>query len=327
MSAGRSRLAAAAATAATLLLSGCASKPGSVHLNAAAPAFDGHAAYRYALEATRFGPRPPGSAAHARLLAWIERELAGTDWSAFAFTASTPAGPIRMTDVIARFPGRQPGAIVIGGHYDTLSDRPDFVGANDGGSSTGILLALAQHFRRHRPRGPSVWIVWFDGEEAIRSWRGRDHTYGSRALAQRWRGDGTLTQIRALLVLDMVGDRHLDVARVTNATGWLTALVCREAAAIGAGAAFCRYRLAVGDDDSPFLAAGAPATDLIDFDYGPLNEYWHTSADTPDKLSPESFRIVGSVVLAVVRALSGERPASRLPGGETGAAGTGRPRA
>jgi len=306
----------AAALLAGLLAGGCAAPRGTVHLNGRAPSFDGHAAWRYAVRAARFGARPPGSPAHARLLAWLERRLdaAGIDRQAVAFTARTPAGPIAMTDLIARFPGKQPGTIVIGGHYDTLSGRPRFVGANDGGSSTGMLLALAEHFHRHPPQGPSVWLVWFDGEEAIRHWQGNDHTYGSRHLARLWRADGTLGHIRAVLVVDMIGDRHLDVARDTEATPWLMDTVCREARRIGAGADFCRYREAIEDDDTPFRAAGAAAADVIDFDYGPGNAWWHTDEDTVDKLSPRSFGIVGSVILATVRALSsGDKPAARTP--------------
>lgn len=286
-----------------LLLAACVHTPGMVHLNDSAPAFDGRLAYRYTATATDFGPRPPGSAAHAKLLAWLEHKLAGTDWSAQPFTAKTPDGPLPMTNLIVRFHGTRPGVIVIGGHYDTLSHRPDFVGANDGGSSTGILLALADHFRAHPPRGPSVWLVWLDGEEAIREWVGNDHTYGSRHLARHWRSDGTAARIKAMLDLDMIGDRNLGVALDSSATPWLMNLVCAQARRIGAGPYFCNYVEGVGDDDTEFRAAGMPAADIIDFHYGPSNEYWHTPQDTLDKLSPESFHIVGSVVLATVHAL------------------------
>lgn len=290
--------------AAPLLLAACAHSPDGVSLNDSAPTFNGRLAYRYTAAVTRFGPRPPGSPAHARLLDWLEHQLAGTDWSTEEFTAHTPDGPIRMTNLIARFPGTGPGIIVLGGHYDTLSHRPHFVGANDGGSSTGILLALAAHFRKHPPRGPAIWIVWFDGEEAIRTWIGSDHTYGSRTLAQHWEKNGTAARVLAMLNLDMIGDRHLDVAHDTDATPWLMDLVCSQAQRIGAGPDFCRYSLAVSDDDTEFRAAGMPAADIIDFDYGPFNEYWHTPQDTLDKLSPRSFRIVGSVTLATVHAIA-----------------------
>lgn len=303
-----------AAAALLLGLGACAAPPGTVRLNAAAPAFDGRLAYRYTAAATAFGPRPPGSPAHARLLAWLEGRLAGTDWHAEQFTADTPDGPLEMNNLIARFPGTAPGVIVLGGHYDTLSHRPDFVGANDGGSSTGILLALADHFRRHPPQGPSVWIVWLDGEEAIRDWVGRDHTYGSRRLARRWRQDGTAARIRAVLILDMIGDADLDVARDTDATPWLMDLVCRQARRIGAGAAFCNYDQEIEDDDTEFRAAGLPAADLIDFHYGPDNAYWHTPQDTLDKVSARSLGIVGSVTLAVVRALDARAAADRHNG-------------
>ena len=292
-----------ALVAAPLLVAACAHAPDGVSLNDSAPAFNGRLAYRYTATVTHFGPRPPGSAAHARLLGWLERRLAGTDWSVQKFTAHTPDGPVPMANLIARFPGTRPGIIVIGGHYDTLSHRPDFVGANDGGSSTGILLALADHFRRHRPRGPGIWIVWLDGEEAIRAWVGNDHTYGSRTLADHWEKDGTASRVLAMLNLDMIGDRHLDVTRDTDATPWLMDLVCNQAQRIGAGADFCRYSMAVGDDDTEFRAAGMPAADIIDFDYGPFNGYWHTPQDTLDKLSSRSFRIVGSVTLATIHAI------------------------
>lgn len=292
------------ATLLALLLAACAHAPGTVRLNGAAPAFDGKLAYRYTADVTAFGPRPPGSAAHARLVAWLERRLAGTDWTAQTFTAHTPDGPLPMTNLIARFPGTRPGIIVLSGHYDTLSHRPHFVGANDGGSSTGILLALADHFRRHPPRGPAIWIVWLDGEEAIRAWTGNDHTYGSRHLARHWRNDGTAGRIRAVLNLDMIGDRDLGVARDTAATPWLMNLVCAEAHRIGAGPAFCNYAEDVEDDDTEFRAVGLPAADIIDFHYGPFNSYWHTPQDTMDKLSARSFRIVGSVTLATVHAVA-----------------------
>ena len=293
-----------------VLFAGCAPTPETVGSNARAPAFNGELAYRYTAVATGFGPRPPGSKAHARLIAWLERKLAGSDWSAQRFTADTPDGPIPMTNLIARFPGSRPGVIVIGGHYDTLSHRPGFVGANDGGSSSGILLALADHFRTHPPQGLSVWIVWLDGEEALRRWVGNDHTYGSRYLARLWRADGTAEHIRAVLILDMIGDRDLGIARDSSATPWLMDLVCTEARRIGAGPYFCNYTEDVEDDDTEFRADGMPAADIIDFRYGPANAYWHTPQDTLDKLSPRSFRIVGSVVLATIHVLD-EQTAKR----------------
>ncbi|MDN5864864.1 MAG: M28 family peptidase [Gammaproteobacteria bacterium] len=299
------------------LLGACSSSANTLPLTAVAPDFNGRLAWQYTRKAVSFGPRPPGSQAHARLLEWLKNELDGIDWETQRFTATTPGGAIPMTNLIARFPGTERGVIVIGGHYDTLSNRPDFVGANDGGSSTGMLLALAKHFAAHPPEGPSVWLVWFDGEEAMRKWVGNDHTYGSRALVRQWQTDGTLARIRAVLVLDMIGDRHLNVAYSSTSTPWLMALVCRQARRIGAGATFCNYTKAIEDDDAPFRAAGVPAAVLIDFRYGLLNEYWHTSEDTMNKLSPESFRVVGAVVLATLHVLAGIPPESRDEAPET----------
>lgn len=305
---------AASLALAIAALAGPARAAGGPTLNSKAPAFNGKRAYHYTAKVTAFGPRPPGSKAHARLLHWLEHQLQGIHWDTQKFTAHTPDGAIPMTNVIAHFKGTKPGVIVISGHYDTLSHRPHFVGANDGGSSTGILLALAKHFHAHPPQGPSIWIAWLDGEEAIRKWQGHDHTYGSRHLARLWHADGQAKRIRAVINLDMIGDRHLGVARDLSSTRWLMNLVCARARTIGAGAHFCNYSMGVSDDDTEFRAVGLPAVDIIDFHYGPNNSYWHTPKDTMDKLAPESFHIVGSVTLSVIHALAH----GAGPGGHSG---------
>lgn len=209
-----------------------------------------------------------------------------------------------MTNLVARFPGSAPGIIIVGGHYDTLSWLKHFVGANDGGSSTGLLLALAHYLRHHRVTGPSIWIVWFDGEEAIHSWTGDDHTYGSRYFVAHLSHSGNLKRLRAMINVDMIGDRSLDIARDTKSTPWLMNLACHQAYRLGFGSHFCHYTVAMDDDDSPFLRAGIPTLELIDFDYGPANSYWHTIQDSPNKLGVHSFQIIGAVVASLLQRLS-----------------------
>src|SRR5581483_12457443 len=206
-------------------------------------------------------------------------------------------------NIIAKFPGAKPGVIVIATHYDTLYGRTDFVGANDGGSGTGLLLELANQLRGPGRPGYGVWLVWLDGEEAIREWTDTDSIYGSRHLAAKWQKDGTIKQLRAFLLADMIGDSDLSIERDTNSTPWLLDLVYQAATALGFQSHFFRRGQPVGDDHIPFAEAGVPVADLIDFDYGYANSYWHTSADTMDKLSPRSLEIVGNVLLETVAML------------------------
>jgi glutaminyl-peptide cyclotransferase len=194
--------------------------------------------------------------------------------------------------------------VVLSGHYDTKRiPGENFVGADDGGSSTGFLLemAAALHGTEHQD---DVYLVWFDGEEAIRlEWRGTDNLYGSRHLAGRWAQDGTLSRIKALVNVDMIGDKDLGIMQEQNSTPWLRQLVWAAAKRTG----YAKYFLDQGgpteDDHTPFLKAGVPALDLIDFD----KNYWHTGADTMDKLSAHSFEVVGNVLFAALKDLEGKR--------------------
>jgi Zn-dependent M28 family amino/carboxypeptidase len=188
-------------------------------------------------------------------------------------------------------PGRRPDIILVGGHYDTkwFADIR-FVGANDGGSSTGLLLELARALAA-RPRGFTYWVVFFDGEEARVTWTERDSLYGSRRLAERMARSGRLP--RAVLVADMIGDRDLAIRREAHSAPWLTDLVWQAAARLGHGAHFRPETLVVEDDHVPFLRRGVPAALLIDFDYPP----WHTAEDTLDKISARSLQVVGEVLL------------------------------
>ena len=283
-----------------------APKPAAASAPAAAslPHADGQRALQYTREVVAFGPRYVGSPGHAQIEAYLRQELKGDNLQEDTFTASTPAGSLRMTNFIAKFPGKKDGLIVVTGHYDTLYRRKDFVGANDGGSSTGLLLELARQLRGKKLDGYSVWLVWFDGEEAIRQWSPTDSIYGSRHLAATWAKDGTLKKIQAFLLLDMIGDADLNVERESNSTPWLEDVVHKAAADLGYQSHFFGRQNELEDDHLPFARAGVPVADLIDFNYGPNNSYWHTAQDTVDKLSPQSLEIVGSVVLRTIHLLS-----------------------
>jgi glutaminyl-peptide cyclotransferase len=265
-----------------------------------APTINGNRAMGYVREVVGFGPRPVGSGGHKKTEAYLLSHLKGAQVETDEFTATTPSGKLPMRNIIAKFPGTKPGVIVIATHYDTLYGRNDFVGANDGGSGTGLLLELANQLRGPGRPGYSVWLVWLDGEEAIQQWTDSDSVYGSRHLAAKWQKDGTMKQLKAFLLADMIGDADLNIERDKNSTPWLEDLVYQAATALGFQAHFFHRGQPVDDDHIPFAEAGVTVADLIDFDYGYANSYWHTSADTLDKLSPRSLEIVGNVLLETV---------------------------
>ncbi len=279
--------------------------PASFSAAAAEPAFSGASALEYTRRMVSFGARPAGSPEMRRLQAWMLAELKAFKCTVAEdnFTASTPLGPKAMKNLIARFPGTSGKAIAITGHYDTKS-MPGlyFVGANDGGASGGLLMALAAALSG-RTRKDDVYLVWFDGEEAFAQWSDTDGIYGSRHLAEKWAAESVLPRIKALINVDMIGDRDLDILMETNSSATLRKLVWDTAAKLGVKKHFLDLGGAVEDDHMPFLRRGVNALNLIDFNYGPGNSYWHTDKDTVDKLSAESLGVVGAVLLETIKEL------------------------
>lgn len=265
--------------------------------------FSGASAFEFTRRAVAFGPRPSGSDANRKLQDYIRKQLdkLGCIVTEDSFTAQTPVGPKLMRNIIARFPGKSGRAIAITGHFDT-KPMADFVGANDGGSSTGVLLEMARAISK-RPRTDDILLVFLDGEEAFVNWSEADSLYGSRHLAERWRNEGLLARVRALINVDMIGDKDLGVLIESGSSTQLQRLVWQTARELGYGGHFLADGEAIDDDHMPFVRAGVNAIDLIDFDYGPGNAFWHTRQDTLDKLSASSLEVIGKVVLEVVRRL------------------------
>jgi Zn-dependent M28 family amino/carboxypeptidase len=220
-----------------------------------------------------------------------------------AFRAETPDGPVQMENIIATFPGTSGKTIAITGHYDTKK-MAQFVGANDGGSSTGFLLELAAALA-NKPRVDTVVLVFFDGEEAVREWTDTDSLYGSRHLAEKWIADGTISHVKALINVDMIGDRNFRVVWETGSASSLRSLVWDVADSLGYQQSFPRGGGPVEDDHVPFLHAGVRALDIIDFES--QGSFWHTPKDTMDKLSAESFQIVGNVVIKTIAELERQK--------------------
>ncbi len=265
----------------------------------APPAFDSTRAYNHVREQVALGPRPAASAANAKLRQYLIKTLGEAGYTATEqpFEASTPVGRVKMANVVATLAGDRPERILLASHFDTKPiNEFRFVGANDGGSSTGALLELARVLKgRPKPRF-TLEFVFFDGEEAYGEWREPNHTYGSRQYVTAARAAGTLGAIRALVLLDMIGDRSLNLKRDTNSTPWLTDILWSTARRLGHAAQFLDEPLPVEDDHMPFVKAGIPSVDLIDLDYPD----WHTAGDTLDKVSAGSLQVVGDVVLAAL---------------------------
>ena len=277
---------------------------------AAQPKFDGGAALRHAERLVAIGPRVAGTPGAVKAREYITGELKklpGAQVQVKAFDADSPHGTLKMANVVAVLPGRRPDVIMLAGHYDTKFFKEfRFVGANDGGSSAALLLELARRLASG-PRDYTYWLVWFDGEEARETWTERDSLYGSRRLAAELAQARRLP--RAMILVDMIGDRDLAIRKESHSAPWLTDIIWETAARLGYGRHFLRDALPVEDDHVPFLKIGVPAALLIDFDYPP----WHTADDTLDKLSAQSLGVVGAVVLEALPSV--EHYLSRTTGG------------
>ena len=295
----------AAAAAAVAKSEAASTPPVPFSDNGPLPQIDAKRAFEYTREVTAFGPRYMGSENHKKLERYILDHLKGDQIEDDAFTADTVEGKFPVRNIIAKFPGKKDGIIAILGHYDTNYPLRDtgYVGANDGGSSTAILLEYANQLRGKTRDGYSVWLVWTDGEEAVKHWSDTDSDYGSRHLAEKWEQDGTLKKIKALMVMDMIADADLNIDRNTNGTPWLLDLIYDAATRGGYQSHFYARDGPIEDDHLPFLKRGVPCADVIDLDYGYNNVFHHSPQDTMDKLSPKSLQIVGNTTLETIRML------------------------
>ena len=195
------------------------------------PTFDANRAMQYVKEIVALGPRPIGSANHKKVEDYITSHLKGDTVDDDAFTADTVEGKFPVRNIIAKFPGNKDGIIVIASHYDTNYPlrETSFIGANDGAATSALLLEFATQLRSKKREGYSVWLLWTDAEEAMKSWSDSDSVYGTRHLAQKWQQDGTAKQIKAFLLADMIGDADLDIDRDTNSTPWVESVVYEAA--------------------------------------------------------------------------------------------------
>lgn len=261
-------------------------------------AFDSTRAWEHVRQQIAIGPRPSGSPGNVKTRQYITAQLAalGIKTTAQAFNGATPLGPIKMANIIGTIPGRSADRIILASHFDTKLFRDvRFVGASDGASSTAALIELGRVLKLRKDLPFTIELLFLDGEEAVIEWAGTDNTYGSRHYVDAARKSGSLKSIRAFILLDMIGDRHLTIRRESNSTRWLTDIVWATAKTLG-HAAFMDEETTVEDDHLPFVKAGVPSLDIIDLDY----PQWHTPQDTIDAIAARSIQIVGDVVVAAL---------------------------
>jgi len=270
---------------------------------------DGQAAMQQVTDLLDLGLRDSGTEGLRRAAEFIQDRLqqVGVDAALDAFTEETSRGDIEFINVMGRLPGRGKGIIILGSHYDTKIGMPEgFEGANDSGSSSGLLIELARVMAEGPVVDPEIWFVFFDGEECWRRYGKLDGLHGSKYLAEKLVKDGREKEVQAVIILDMIGDRDLNVTIPRNSTPELIGRVFEAAKEQGGRSKFSLFGIEVGDDHMPFMEVGIPAIDLIDFHFGSSpgrNNYWHTGEDTRDKISVESLDIVGRVTISTVNSL------------------------
>jgi glutaminyl-peptide cyclotransferase len=260
--------------------------------------FAGEKAFAQVQRLVDFGPRPAGSKALEQSRDYIEDQLRRSGWQVTrqAFSDDSPRGKIQFVNLIAQFSGEKKAAapsFLLCSHYDTkMFDAIQFVGANDGGSSTGLLLELARVIGQHPNLARKIELVFFDGEEAFVQFSEADGLYGSRYFAKQLQSGGA-KQFRAGILFDMVGDRSLDITLPADSPPEMARDIFAAAEALKSRGYFTYLDRGMTDDHTPLNAIGIPTIDIIDFDF----PWWHTADDTIDKISAQSLQIVGSVAL------------------------------
>lgn len=255
------------------------------------------------------GARRIGTPGAEKTRAYLRAQLEPHGWqvSESAFTATPPEGaqrkgPVQGANLLARRAGTTPGEIWLASHYDTY-DKPGFVGANDGGSSTALLLELGRQLGGKGPReGMTLVLAFFDGEEKFPPLAWDDDTnstFGSRHEAGLLKDAGKQDQVRAFLLFDLVGDKDLGLLFESSTDSRLRRIYENTAHALGDKRLFVGSQ-EIKDDHIHFRRLGIPVSNLIDFRYGPNNAHWHEVSDTLENVSAESLGRVGRLALAAL---------------------------
>ncbi len=272
----------------------------------ALPKTDPKLAWEYAEKSVAFGPRHSGSKAISDYADWIVRTASQCrkfKVSEQRFEQQTSGGRIRFRNIIAEIPGKSRAWILVAAHYDLkkILSIPDFQGANDGASGVAALLAMINALEKYPEKPPyTLRFVFFDGEECLYRYSDHDGLHGSRALADHYEKTGELKKCRAMFLLDMIGDKDLNLTLPANSSPSLIASLKKIVRESMPRLRYEQRTHDMLDDYVPFYDRGVPALDLIDFDYGPRNSYWHSAGDTLDKISAESICTVADLTFALI---------------------------
>ncbi|MEP6709766.1 MAG: M28 family peptidase [Verrucomicrobiota bacterium] len=261
--------------------------------------FSGEKALGHVQKLVALGPRPPGTEAIEKARAYIVETLTTYGWHVErqTFTDDTPCGKVSFVNLIADFAAAKSEASIqskflLCSHYDTKTfETIRFVGANDGGSSTGALMEMARVLSLHPELAAKIELVFFDGEEAYESFTDTDGLYGSRYFAKKLADEKHVGAFRGGILWDMIGDRDLTITLPPDSPAELARGIFDSATALNQRSHFSYFANGITDDHTPLNAAGVTTIDLIDFDF----EWWHTAGDTIDKISSESLQTVGAV--------------------------------
>ncbi len=260
--------------------------------------FDGAKAYKHVEQLVAIGPHTAGSEGIHRAQGYIIAQLKsfGCPVEEQDFhVPGTPVGDVAMKNILVKIPAANPNILLFGSHYDTKR-MDNFVGADDGGSSTGVLLEFARLLCA-RKNAATIWLAFFDGEEDFNfTWTGSDNTFGSRELAASIALAGNVPRVKAMILVDMVGPANPIYKREYNSTPWLVDVIWSTAARLGYGKVYVTDREDIEDDHLSFLKREIPSVDIIDLDV----PYWHTTQDTLDKIDPRTLAITGHVLIEAV---------------------------
>lgn len=288
-----------------------ACSPSAKMTKSAAPKINPEQAFLIVKECTALGPRSsgsPGATANVQLICRYLQQ-SGVTFTLDKWQEKTPAGTVEFCNVQVEISGNSKDKfILIGCHYDTkkMASVPNFAGANDGASGVAVVLAMIDAIAKSKAIPPvNLRFVFFDGEECFIDFTDNDGLYGSRHLAGQMAKNGEVKKCLAVIILDMVGDKDLNITIPSGSDKKLTAKLLAITKDQNAGSKFSRYYQDIIDDHTPFQKLGIPAIDIIDFEFGPGNRYWHTKADTVDKIRPESLQTVGDVALQFIWEISG----------------------
>lgn len=272
---------------------------------------DGQKAMDRVKKILAIGPRPSGSTGarkSAEFIAEEAKKAGAQNVTIDSWREETGNGPLTFNNIYAEIPGKTEEFIILASHFDTkkLPEIPTFNGANDSGSSTGLLLEIIHVLASNPiPNLPTVRVYFFDGEESVQSYTENDGLHGSKRAARILKENKEIYNCRAMILLDMIGDKNLNITISPDTDPTLTRLLFTTARKEGVSDHFTMFKQgSILDDHVPFQQLGVPCINIIDFDYGPDNSWWHTEEDTIDKISPESLEITGNVVIRMLMTLA-----------------------